>query len=93
MNTRRMISASLLVLLTGILFFILSGCSILPPLSPARTEKTAPAALELHLGSILPEDLTLTWDPDAVAVDSAEASVTEEGISRTVTVTIQLHQP
>ena len=94
MKTRRMIS-SLLVLLTGILLFTLSGCSVLPPLSPARAEEPAPAALELHLGSTLPEDVVLTWDPAAVAVDSAEVSIAEDSPnrSRTVTVVIQLRQP
>lgn len=69
--------------------FLLSGCGVL--LSPSQIEEPSPAALELHLGSVLPEDVVLTWDPAAVAVDRAEVSVSEGGsFSRTVTVTIQL---
>lgn len=70
--------------------YLLSGCGILP--SPSQTEEPAPTALELRLGSALPEDVVLTWDPEAVTVDKAEVSVSEGGSnpSRTVTVTIQL---
>lgn len=70
--------------------FLLAGCGVLP--SPSQTEEPSPAALELRLGSILPEDVVLTWNPAAVAVDKAEVSVTEGGSNsaRTVTVTIQL---
>lgn len=68
--------------------FLLSGCGILP--SHSQIEEPSPAALELRLGSVLPEDVVLTWDPEAVAVDNAEVSVTEDGLSRTVTVSIQL---
>lgn len=71
--------------------FLLSGCGILP--APSQIEESAPAVLELRLGSVLPEDVVLTWDPAVVAVDNAEVSVSEGGSnsSHTVTVTIQLY--
>ncbi|MBD5161302.1 MAG: hypothetical protein HDT14_04660 [Oscillibacter sp.] len=70
--------------------YLLSGCGVL--LSSSRIEEPAPAALELRLGSVLPEDVVLTWDPAAIAVDRAEVSVSggASDSSRTVTVTIQL---
>ena len=75
-------------LLTALLLLMLSGCSILPH----TPQDPAPASLELHLGSTLPEDAVLTWNPASVAVEQVEVSVTENGPapSRTVTITIQL---
>ena len=91
----RCVTSPLLVLLIGILLSVLSGCSILPSLSPPPSEEAAATALELHLGSALPDDVVLTWDPAAVAVECAEVSVTEDGpeFPRTVTVTVQLRRP
>ena len=89
----RPITALLLGLLAGLLLCALSGCSLLPPLSPSRAKESIHTALEVHLGSALPEDVALSWDPDVVTLDSAEVSVTENGPSRVMTVTIQLRQP
>ena len=80
------------LLLAVLLLCTLSGCSLFPSLAPEPAEDRAPAALELHLGSALPEDIILTWNADAVTVDSAEIAVAEDGagLPRTVTVTIRL---
>ena len=85
----RSTTALLFALLSSLFLCLLSGCSLLPPLSPEPAEDTA---LTLRLGSALPEDIVLSWDPAAVTVDRAEVSVTEDspGLPRTVTVTIQL---
>ena len=82
----------LFLLLIGLLLCILSGCSLLPDLFPQDAGPSS-AALKLQIGSAAPEDIILTWDPSAVAVDNAEVSVSENGLdsSRTVTVTVQLH--
>ena len=84
----RLTHTLLLGLLTALLLITLSGCSILPSHSPPQDP--APAALELHLGSALPEDAVLTWDPASVAVEQVEVTVSGPEPSRTVTVTIQL---
>ena len=91
----RFATTLLLGLWTSLLLCILSGCSSLPSLFPDRPEDASPTALELSLGSALPEDIVLTWNPAAVTVDSTEVSVTESSpdLPRTITVTIRLGRP
>lgn len=87
----RSMTASRFGFLSSLLLLILSGCSLLPPLSPEQAAEDAPpASLELQLGTALPEDIVLTWNPAAVTVNRAEVSVTEGSAGHTVTVTIQL---
>ena len=83
-------AAPRLGLLSSLLLLILSGCSLLPPLSPAQAADAPSASLELQLGAARPEDVVLTWNPAAITVNRAEVSVTEDSASHTVTVTIQL---
>lgn len=79
-------------LLAALLLWALSGCSLFPSSAPVQGEEREPAAVELRLGSAMPEDIVLRWDPAHVTVDSAEVTVCEEDSahSRTTTVTIRL---
>lgn len=63
--------------------FLLAGCA-LPHREPPA------ASLELRAGGVLPEGVTLSWNPEALPVDSAEVAVTGDDQNRAITVTIRL---
>ena len=83
---KRPMTSLLLCLLTCLLLCALSGCGVLPQPRLSPDDRPAPAALSL------PEDMLLTWDPAAVAVEKVEVTVSEGGpdSSHTVTVIIQM---
>ena len=83
---KRPLTALLLCLLMSLLLCTLSGCGVLPQLHLSSDKHPAPAALSL------PEDMLLTWDPAAAAVEKVEVTVSDgrpDGL-HTVTVTIQM---
>ena len=82
----------LLGITLGLILPLLSGCGILPDLTPGKGQAADPARLEISLDAITPEGVAIAWDPALVAVDSAEVSVdsSAEGEGSKVVVTVEL---
>ena len=82
----------LLGIMLGLVLPLFAGCGILPDLTQGKEEPANPARLEISLDAVIPEGVTIVWDPALVAVDSTEVSVDggaeEEG--RKVVVTVEL---
>ena len=78
-------------IMLGLVLPLFAGCGILPDLAPGR-EAAGPAKLEISLGAIMPEGVSVAWDPALVAVDSAEVSVDggAGGEGSRVVVTVEL---
>ena len=82
----------LLGIMLGLCLPLLAGCGILPDLAPGREETAGSARLEISLDAMMPEGVSVAWDPALVAVDSAEISVDRggEGEKSKVVVTVEL---
>ena len=82
----------LLGITLGVILPLFAGCGLIPDLIPGREEAAGPAKLEISLDAVMPEGVTVAWDPALAAVDSVEVSADSdvEGEGSRVTVTVEL---
>lgn len=89
LSLKRILPVFLLLLTAS----LLPGCRMFPG-GQVQEEKApdAPVTLGITIDPAAPEEVGITWEPENLAIEGTEVTVTydDSGMPRTVTVTVQM---